>query len=274
MGYQLEKFGRFTIMVSKLHFPANLETGIILPFDHPFEILKAAFAKAPEIRNEVELALAAVLERLNPSDRGTRFLTGGAYEWVIAVAAWASNIQVFPGGHSENGFDLLEYMESLKGLWSVKSFTSESLSGSLRIVNKMSPGHVVWTQPTVFISPDLPGIVYLDPSLAPVYASLTTQNDEAVVISGAYIKRYSTDNPNCVIPLKAPINQGNGKESPQLDIVASILTSGTYKYLGPVMNKMRQMATTVDFLRQQYSDGEIDEQTFKRMLKNLDSSVK
>ena len=261
-------------MASKLNFPSNLESGITLPLEHPFEVLKSSFSKTPEIRSEVELALMAVLERLNPSDRGTRFLTGGAYEWVIAVAAWASKIQVFPGGHSENGFDLLEYMESLKGVWSVKSFTGESLSGSLRIVNKMSPGHVEWTQATIFISPDLPGIVYLDPAQAPVYASMAKQNDEAVAISGAYIKKYAADNPACVIPLTAPINPGNGKESPQLDIVSTILTSGTYTYLGPVMNKMRQMATTVDFLRKQFSAGEIDEHTFKKMLANLEAGVK
>jgi len=261
-------------MTAKIVYPPNLEKGITLSADHPFEVLKNSFAKKAEIRSEVELALTAVLERLNPSDRGTRFLTGGAYEWVIAVASWASEIQVFPGGHSENGFDLLEYMESLKGVWSVKSFTGEKLSGSLRIVNKMSPGHVEWTHATIFISPDLPGIVYLDPALSPVYASMTKENDEAVSISGAFIKKYAADNPACVIPLSAPVNPGNGKESPQLDIVSSILTSGTYANLGPVMNKMRQMATTVDFLRKQYSSGEIDEPTFKKMLANLEASVK
>ena len=260
-------------MASRIKLPSDLEKNLSLPSDHPFNLLKASFALQPAIRSEVELALNAILERLNPSDRGTRFLTGGAYEWVIAVAAWASEIKVFPGGHSENGFDLLEYMQSLKGVWSIKSFTRKSISGSLRIVNKMSPGHVIWTHPTIFISPDLPGIVYLDPLLAPNYASLTTENDEAVSISGVYIKKYALDNPDCVIPFSAPINPGNGRESPQLDIVSSILTSGTYTHLGPIMNKMRQMATTVDFLRKQYASGQIDEKTFKKMLLNLDASM-
>jgi len=55
--------------------------------------------------------------------------------------------------------------------------------------------------------------------------------------------------------------------------VSSILTSGTYAHLGPVMNKMRKMANTVDFLRKQFTNGEIDELTFKRMLANLDAST-
>jgi hypothetical protein len=261
-------------MPSKLNFPDNLEKGLNLEEDHAFQKLKNSFDEKPEIRHEVELALSAVLERLNPSDRGTRFLTGGAYEWVIAVASWASEIQVFPGGHSENGFDLMEYMNALKGVWSVKSFTSPSLNGSIRIINKMSPAHAEFDQPTIFISPDLPGIVYFDPKLAPNYASMATQNDEAVLIAGQYIKRFASDNPDCVLPFQAPINPKNGKESPQLDIVSSILTSGTYTHLGPIMNKMRQMASTVDFLRKQYASGEIDEMTFKKMLSNLDASIK
>jgi hypothetical protein len=260
-------------MTSEKWGSVTLETEISLSPDHPFQILKESFKQNPKIREEVELALAAILDRLNPSDRGTRFLTGGAYEWVLAVAAWASEIRVFPGGHSENGFDLLQYMDSLKGIWSIKSFTGASLTGSLRIINKMSSVQVKWTQATIFIAPDLPGIVYLDPNLAPGYASMTTENDESVSILGKYIKQFALGNPDCVIPFKAPINPGNGKESPQLDVVSSILTSGTYANLGPVMSKMKQMSTTVNFLRQQFNSGEIDEPTFKRMLSNLDTST-
>ena len=232
--------------------------------------MKKSFESNYELRLEVEFAMAALLERLNPSDRGTRFLTGGGYEWIMAVACWASGIQVIPGGHSENGFDLLEYMESLKGLWSLKSFTTENLSGSLRIVNKMSSNDVEFKHPTVFISPGLPGLTLLDPVLAPKYAQMVTQNDEAVLISGNLIKKYAEDNPDFVIPFTAPVNKGNGRESPQLDIVASILTAGTYPNLGPVMSRMRQIASTVTFLRKQHEAGEIDDSTFKNLLSNLE----
>lgn len=259
-------------MSAQRTIPGDLETGLKLPGDHHFMKLKTSFESNYELRLEVELAMAALLERLNPSDRGTRFLTGGGYEWIMAVACWASGIQVIPAGHSENGFDLLEYMESLKGLWSIKSFTSETLSGSLRIINKMSPNEVEFQHSTLFISPGLPGLTLLDPALAPKYASMVTQNDEAVSISGNLVRKFAEDNPDFVIPFLAPVNQGNGKESPQLDIVASILTSGTYPHLGPVMNKMRQIANTVSFLRNQYQQGEIDENTFKNLLSNLENN--
>ena len=217
--------------------------------------------------------MTALLERLNPSERGTRFLTGGAYEWIMAVACWASGIQVIPGGHSENGFDLLEYMESLTGLWSIKSFTGSTLSGQLRIINKMSHSEARFEHATVFISPGLPGLTLLDPAFAPIYASTVTQNDEAVLISGTLIRKYAEDNPEFVIPFSAPVNQGTGRESPQLDIVSSILTSGTYPNLGPVMSKMRQIASTVSFLRSQFESGQIDKITFKNLLNNLEKNI-
>lgn len=247
-----------------------MQSGLVLDGSHPFSILKQAFRNSPSLQVETELAMAAILERLNPSERGTRFLTGGAYEWVLAVACWASGIKTIPGGHSENGFDLLEYMEGLKGLWSVKSFTSKKLSGSLRIINKMSAAPVAWEHPTVFISPDLPGLVYLDPRVATTYASFANENDEALTISARIVKEFANKNPGCVIPFEAPVNHGNGGESPQLDIVSMILTSGTYEVLGPIMTKMKKIAATATFLRSQFAAGQINEETFRRMLSNLE----
>lgn len=219
----------------------NRQTRISLDQGHPFLILRDSFKTSPSLQVETELALAAILERLNPSERGTRFLTGGAYEWVLAVACWASGIKTIPGGHSENGFDLLEYMEGLRGLWSLKSFTSARLNGSVRIINKMSAASVTWSHPTVFISPDLPGLVYLDPLVATSYASQARENDEALTLAARVIKEYAANNPGCVIPFDAPVNNGNGGESPQLDIVSNILTSGTYDILGPIMTKMKKL---------------------------------
>jgi hypothetical protein len=250
----------------------DLQRGIALDEEHPFQILKRALKASPSLQVEVELALAAILERLNPSERGTRFLTGGAYEWVLAVACWASGIKTIPGGHSENGFDLLEYMNGLKGLWSLKSFTSAKFTGQVRIINKMSGGSVVWNHPTLFISPDLPGLTFFDPRVATSYSSLARENDEALTISASLIKEFAVKNPKCVIPFEAPVNTGNGGESPQLDIVSSILTSGTYEVLGPIMTKMKKIAATAAFLRSQHDQGQIDESTFKKMLANLEAA--
>ena len=78
----------------------ELEANIVLPQDHPFSLLKQSFVDDPSIRSETETALKAVLEPLNPSERGTRFLTGGAYEWVLAVACWVAGLKAIAGRYS------------------------------------------------------------------------------------------------------------------------------------------------------------------------------
>jgi hypothetical protein len=248
----------------------ELEANIVLPDDHPFSMLKKSFLIEPSIRSETETALKAVLERLNPSERGTRFLTGGAYEWVLAVACWVAGLKTIPGGHSQNGVDLLMYRESLKELWSVKSFTTAKLSGEIRIINKMSGGQVSFDHPTIFVSPALPGIVYFDPALAPNFAARTKQDDEKLTIDGRLITKFAKLNPDCVLPFSAPINPGSGRASPQLEIVNNILTSGTYPNLGPVMTQMNKISTTVTFLKAQFESGKIDEKTFQNLLSNLE----
>ena len=248
----------------------RLEENLLLPIDHPFAMLKESFRKDPAIRSETETALKAVLERLNPSERGTRFLTGGAYEWVLAVACWVAGLKTIPGGHSQNGVDLLNYRESLKELWSVKSFTTPKLTGEIRIINKMSGGQVNFDHPTIFVSPALPGIVYFDPKMAPNFASKSKQDDEKLTIDGKLISKFAEMNPECVIPFTAPVNPGSGRASPQLEIVNNILTSGTYPSLGPVMTQMNKISTTVTFLKSQFENGKIDEKTFQELLTNLE----
>ena len=84
------------------------------------------------------------------------------------------------------------------------------------------------------------------------------------------IVKYAEMNPDCVIPFTAPVNPGSGRGSPQLEIVNNILTSGTYPSLGPVMTQMNKISTTVTFLKTQFEQGKIDEETFQSLLSNLE----
>ena len=133
----------------KIKKSINIDQFLTIELTHPFQILKTSLAQKPEIRSEMETAMSAILARLNPSDRGTRFLTGGAYEWIIAVACWVSGIKLIPGGHSLNNFDLLEFRNALRGVWSIKSFTSSSISNDIRLGNKLSNVSITWTEPTL-----------------------------------------------------------------------------------------------------------------------------
>ena len=255
---------------------SELEKGLVLPGDHPFLVLKEGFHKNPQVSSEVETAMRGVLTQLNPSDPGARMGFGGAYEWIMAIACCVSGLQTVPGGHSEKGFDLLEYGNSLQGLWSLKSSAQSKPSGEIRLKNKMSStsssrnAQLAYQTPTVFVAPYLPGITYFDPRIAPGYASRIEQNDEAVTIKATLTRQFALDNPECVIPFNAPENPGTANQVWQLDVVTSILTSGTYPNLGPIMSEMKKNAATVQYLKNQHDRGHIDQATLETLLKNLE----
>lgn len=255
---------------------SELEKNVKLDEMHPFVLLKAGFNGNPDLSTEVETAMKGVLTQLNPSDPGARMGFGGAYEWIMAIACYVAGIKTIPGGHSEKGFDLLQYGKSLQGLWSLKSSAQAKASGEIRLRNKMSSvkgqgsKSQPYTTPTIFIAPYLPGITYFDPKVLPGYSSKIEQNDEAVTLKASLTKQYAIDNPDCVIPFKAPENPGVANQVWQLDVVSSILTSGTYPNLGPIMFDMKKNAGTVQYLKQQFAKGHIDEETFNKLLKNLE----
>ena len=253
----------------------ELEKGLVLSSNHPFSILKARFEQKPELGSEVETAMRGVLTQLNPSDPGARMGFGGAYEWIMAIACCVTGIQTVPGGHSEKGFDLLQYGNNLQGLWSLKSSAQAKPAGEIRLKNKMSSSSSLksnsptYETPTVFIAPYLPGITYFDPTTALGYASRIEQNDEAVTIKATLTRQFAVDNPGCVIPFHAPENPGSANQVWQLDVVTSILTSGTYPNLGPIMADMKKNAATVQYLKQQFESGNIDKETLSKLLNNL-----
>jgi hypothetical protein len=254
----------------------TLEKNTKLDEFHPFALLKKGFESNPDLSTEVEAAMKGVLTQLNPSDPGARMGFGGAYEWIMAIACCVVGIKIIPGGHSEKGFDLLQYGKSLQGLWSLKSSAMAKPSGDIRLRNKMSSlkgqgkNSQPYTTPTVFIAPYLPGITYFDPKMLPGYSNKIEQNDEAVTLKASLTRQFAIENPDCVIPFKAPENPGVADQVWQLDVVSSILTSGTYLNLGPIMHDMKKNSGTIQYLKQQFAKGHIDEGTFNKLLKNLE----
>src|SRR5438105_312648 len=62
-----------------------------------FEKFRDAMSKDKALVRELEVALQVNVDRVNPSDPGNRFITGGAAEWIIAAAAWEANVLTVPG---------------------------------------------------------------------------------------------------------------------------------------------------------------------------------
>lgn len=245
-------------------FEANLS----LQNDHPFRKFKEFLSSEPGLVTEIETAMRAVLTRIDPSDRGIRFVTGAAFEWILAAACGVAGISTLPGGHSENGYDLLALRENMQGLWSVKSSSTSKFS-YFRLTNTMNNANAKFTTPTIFVHPKLPGLVYLDPKLAPAVASNVKIKKDAIDISGSLINKYAIANPNLVAPLHAPINQNLGKGDPYLDFVSNLLTAGNYQFLGPIMNNLKENSKILMTIRSALEQGILSKDQYQQMLDKL-----
>jgi hypothetical protein len=248
--------------------PYDCEIDLHLDSNHPFEIFKNYLASNPQTVSEIETAFAAVLSKVDPSDRGNRFVSGSAFEWILAAASGVAGIATIPGGHSENNYDLLSLRENLRGLWSIKSSTTKSL-GNFRLTNTMNSSGAALKTPTLFLHPKLPGLVYLDPKMAPRVAAKVKVLKDATTISGKLINEYAENNPDLVAPLHTPVNLGNGKGDPNLDFVAGILTSGTYPKLGPIISDLKENSRTLHLLRTQFEKGILTQEQYQSMINEI-----
>ncbi|SDR99365.1 hypothetical protein SAMN04489719_1290 [Agrococcus carbonis] len=163
------------------------------------------------------------VDRVNPSDPGNRFIVGGAIEWLVAAAAWALGVLTIPGGHSVRGFDLMDLQDAARGLWSVKAQTARK-SGAFRISNGLGGSGRGFGDPTIFLSPNLPGLVFIDPGLHPAAAARAVAKNDAVELPFAAVSVHAQHHPECVAPLQAPANENRGIENPFLAYAQTIAT--------------------------------------------------
>ena len=187
-----------------------------------FDALRDELERNTGLRQEVEAALDLNVRRVNPSDRANRFGSGAAVEWILASAAFAAGVLTVPGGHNANGFDLRDLLgEARDGLWSVKNQTKR---GPFRITNGIGGGGRGFIEPTVFLSPALPGIVFGDPELHVDLAAAAIETADAVVLPFVAVLAHANLHPECVAECSMPRNPGTGSDDPWLDYVASLLS--------------------------------------------------
>ena len=239
-----------------------------------FDAVRDGLERDPSFRAEVERALHVNVNRVNPSDRGNRFVTGGAVEWIVAAAAWHVGVLTVPGGHSENGFDLLDLQLAAKGLWSVKSQTAEK-AGEFRISNGLGGGGRGFVDPTVFLSPHLPGLVFADPDVHAAVKAGEQSKSYAVVMPFRVIKAHAQQHPECVAPLKVAMNEGRGKENPYLAYTKTILVPEQFPLLSEMfvaaIPPKRTLSDEVQRLAGLRDSGTISREQFDDLLRGLTS---
>lgn len=209
----------------------------------PFDALRDELGRNAGLRREIEAALDLNVRRVNPSDRANRFGSGAAVEWIVASAAFAGGVLTVPGGHNANGFDLRDLLSDARaGLWSVKNQTKR---GPFRITNGIGGGGRGFVEPTVFLSPALPGIVFGDPDLHPDLAAAAVETSDAVVLPFVAVLDHARLRPECVADCSMPTNPGTGTDDPWLDYVASLLSPERFPRLSQMFIESRPVSRSL-----------------------------
>jgi hypothetical protein len=239
-----------------------------------FDALRDRLAADEGLRQELEDALRANVNRVDPTDRANRFGSGGAVEWILAAVAYTAGVLTVPGGHNSNGFDLRALRDTARGLWSVKNTTQRS---DFRLTNGMSGSGRGFVDPIVLLSPALPGLVFADPARHPDVASAVRDVRDATVLPFAAVLRHATEHPECVAPCRMPPNPRTGRDDPWMDYVRSLLEPLRFPRLSrlfsdaepprrSIADEIRQLAELRDagVISAEQFDAAVDRQTRDR----------
>lgn len=239
-----------------------------------FEILKNGIEGQPALRNEFELAFAAIAAKHHPSDRAERFVFGGACEWLLAITAWKAGVKALPAGHGQNGFDLMQFKGAMQGLWSLKSSAAYGSNSPINLRNNISSStkaaNAIYDHPTVFMGPYLPGITYVDFKNLPSLASKIVYDKDASKIQSKEILDYAVKNPDRVIPVKLTAVANVSMIDSNLKLVANVLTSGTYPLLGQTVDVLQKYSEKVTVLRELHASGSLSDNDFKQSLLEME----
>lgn len=237
-----------------------------------FDRLRDGLVADQSVRSELEAALRVNIDRVNPSDQGNRFVTGGATEWIIAAAAWALGILTMPAGHSARGFDLVDLQDQARGLWSVKSSTVANTT-AFRISNGLGGGGRGLVDPTLFLRPvRLAGLVLVDPLTHPDVVAAQIQKPDSIQLPFHALMDHVTRHPECVAVLDVPQNTGHGRENPFLQYTQTILTPDRFPRLSSMFTAAEpprgSIADDLARLAALRDTGALTEEQYRRAIEN------
>lgn len=234
-----------------------------------FDSLRSALGRDPALREEMEWALRLTVESFNPTNRANRFVVGGVVEWILAAACFKAGVLALPDGHDADGFDLVELRSHARGLWSVKSSFSTKVSSYIITNGRGGAGAGRGMQdPTVFLSPRLPGLVLVDPVVHPDVAAMQVAEKDSTTLSLAAVARHAERRPACVVPLKVPINPGAAATDAALDATRLLLSGSQFARLQAMFraSEPRRDSTVTGELRRlqrMRQDGHLTEEQYQ-----------
>lgn len=239
-----------------------------------FDALREAFARDAMLRTELEWAYGLAVENYNPSDRGLRFITGGIGEWIITLATYRAGIVTLPDGHNADGHDTAKVLSDTRGLWSVK--TSYSLKNKFTISNGQGGPGAGFVTPTVFLSPGLPGITFISPSVHPEILEQVEWRGDSTALAKPVVADFALRHPECVIPFSMPENPGAAIKDPSLEAVRIIVDNTNFPRLRSMFldvaaatSEERSIVAEIQKAKRLYEDGAITKRQFVALVNKL-----
>ena len=235
-----------------------------------FDRLREELLKNDGLRKELEWALVANVNRVNPADRANRFGSGAAVEWILASVAFNAGIFTIPAGHGMDGFDLRDLRKQAQGLWSVKNTTRRS---DFRLSNGMGGAGKGFSEPIVLLSPKLPGLTFADPHFHADLAEMCRETGDATILPFRAALDHATRHPECVAECKMPENTGVGKDDPWMDYVNSLLDSDQFPLLSKMFRESKRpsksFSSEIRELMELRDAGDISTELFEDLLKRI-----
>ncbi|MCO5300858.1 MAG: hypothetical protein M9886_12975 [Candidatus Nanopelagicales bacterium] len=208
-----------------------------------FDGLKHAIESNIQLRREIEDLLRLNVETYNPSDRGIRFITGSIGEWLLALALYAAGVVSLPDGHNADAHDLRAFVrDAQSNLWSVK--TSYSLRAKeFTLSNGQGGVGRGFSVPTVFLSPEIGGVVYIDPVRHPSILDHVKAKGGETKIRKSAVVDFAHQHPECLIKIEVPVNPETAKRDPGFEAVKQLVEAGNFPRLRLMFDDV-QVATS------------------------------
>lgn len=235
--------------------------------------MRLAIAKDPGLRQEIEWLMLQSVSTYNPSDRGIRFIIGTIGEWLLAFAAYAAGVVTLPDGHNADGHDLRAVLKSSDAQWSVKS--SYTKGGTFGTSNGLGGGAGMgMTAPTVFWSPEFPGMVFVDPLRHHEVKAAEVARGGQVQLSKAVVLEHARKNPDCVIQCAIPENPKTATKDPGFEAVKMLVSNGTFPRLQKMLKDTlpkdsKNIAEQIMDLRSLRDAGDLTEETYERAINKI-----
>lgn len=243
--------------------------------NYAWDKMRIAILNDPGLRQEIEWLMLQSVSTYNPSDRGIRFIIGTIGEWLLAFAAYAAGVFTLPDGHNADGHDLRAVLNSSDAKWSVKS--SYTRGGSFGTSNGLGTGAGAgMTAPTVFWSPEFPGLVYVDPVVHREVKEAEIAKGGQVQLSKAVVLEHALKHPECVIECTIPDNPKTATRDPGFEAVKMLVSNGTFPRLQKMLidsapKHQTNIAEQIIELRKLRDSGDLSEASYEQAIQKITS---